>query len=273
MDQNLRPLQLSYLRYYYYHRGLRRSVTALSKAFGVSKSAVSQMNAVLVNMGLVDADGGNMALTKKGASLIAKYVKPAEEIAVLYRRFGLSDKAAGEEAFRTVAGSSLEIAGKLADYLYLERILSKVAGSRCESLEALPCGNYPVQVHLFIPGTSSLSMGNRGFKGDARLVAGPGSAGLVLTSKTVAYKEFRGTLKSLSYMQNGQWREAISDVKREWVIPCDAMEYVNSGDGLEKLTARVRAEATVPEMPVSVSDLCVSVFDLSKFFCRAVSYK
>ncbi|MDR1205833.1 MAG: hypothetical protein LBL26_10205 [Peptococcaceae bacterium] len=267
MDQNLRPLQLLYLRYYYYHRGLRRSVTALSKAFGVSKSAVSQMNAVLVNMGLVDADGKNMALTKRGVSLIAKYVKPAEEIAILYKRFGLDDKTAGEEAFRTVAGSSLEIVQKLADYLYLERMLSKVADSRCKSLEALPCGNYPVKINLFIPGTSNLSMGNRGFRGDARLVAGPNSVGLVLTSKTIAYKGFRGTLKSLSYMQNGQWREAIPETKREWVIPCGAMEYVNSGDGLEKLTARVRAEATVPEMPVSVSDLCVSVFDLRKFFC------
>jgi Mn-dependent DtxR family transcriptional regulator len=266
MKKNLKPLQLLYLRYYYYHRGLKRSVTALSKAFGVSKSAISQMNAVLVSMGLIDEDGGGIALTKEGLSLITKYVKPAEEIAILYKRFGFDDQYAEEEAFKTVVGPSLEIIRQLADYLYLERMLSKVVDSRSKSLEALPCGHYPVQASMFIPGTSNLSMGNRGFKNNARLVVGPNSMGLVLTSKTIRYKGFRGTLKSLSYMQDGQWREAVPDAGREWVIPCDAMEYVNSGNGLEKLTIRVKAEATVPEMPVSISDLCVPVFDLRKFF-------
>jgi hypothetical protein len=231
------------------------------------------MNAVLAGMGLINEESGGILLTKNGLSLITEYVKPAEEIAVLFRRFGLDKKTAAEEAFRTVAGSSLDIAVKLADYLYLERMLSRVVGSRCKSLEDLPCGSYPVKISLFIPGTSDLSMGNRCFKGDARLVAGPDSMGLVLTSKTITYKGIRGSLRRLSYLQGGQWRETIPDVNREWVIPCDAMKYIDSGNGLEKLTARVRAEATVREMPVSICDLCVPVFDLRKFFCRIVSNK
>jgi Mn-dependent DtxR family transcriptional regulator len=270
-NRKLKPIQLLYLRHYYYHRGAGRSATALAKAFGVSKSAVSQMNAALTGAGLIKEDGNGMTLTKKGISLITRYVKPAEEIAILCGQLGIDHEKAEEEVFKMVVASSLEIVERLANYLYLERMLGKVAGARCEALEALPEGTYPVKIHLFMPGTSDLSMGNRGFKNNARLLVGPNSMGLVLTSKTITYKRFRGTLKSLSYMQSSQWRDIIPDVKQEWIIPCDALEYVNTGDGMEKLTVRVRAEATAPEMPVSVSELCVSVFDLRKFFRQSVS--
>lgn len=199
-------------------------------------------------------------LTDKSWEIIEVLEKEKFEFMTLFNDyFGIDYDSCDKEYKRLCGDFSGEFINKISK---LREEKYKGFAERVSGIGNFDEGIYEIPFQVVQCGESTPSMGDKGFKHPAKLIADNGVVNVILEAKEINYKakneqKLKGRLLELYYMNSDlKWISSERDKNNAWIIPVENMLYQKDKFGNIVLgIIKIKALATTMKMPESVAEI------------------